>query len=185
MAPKPPLQEEFKLRIGSFKKKAITTAIMLSLFMFLITLGHVYCSILVLVITSIMYKEVISLRRKDEKDKRNSLVWIDWYYFSIFTYALLPYFFKESSGEKSTLSSIFLYEYHSMVFVPMFFFGILLFVFSLERGSYRYQFQRLGFSIITLILVFFCPASVFYNIQKGLFWFFLPQICVIANECIS
>lgn len=94
----------------------------------------------------------------------------------------MPYLLQEKQEQKSNLNSIFFYEYHSLIFVPMFFIGILLFVLSLEKGSYRYQFQRLGFSLLTLMTVFLCPASVFYSIQKGLFWFLIPQILVIVNE---
>ena len=66
---------------------------MISGFFMIITMGHVYCGILVIQLAAMMYKEIISLKRKEEKDKKNQLSWIDWYYFGIFSYLLVPKLF--------------------------------------------------------------------------------------------
>jgi phosphatidate cytidylyltransferase len=66
---------------------------MISGFFVIISLGHIYCAFLVLYIASTMYKEIISLKRKDEKDRRNLFSWIDWYYFGVFAYFLIPKLF--------------------------------------------------------------------------------------------
>lgn len=87
------------------------TFLALSAFGLTVCLGHVYCSLLVLVLTSIMYKEVISLKRKDEKDKKNPLSWIDWYYFGVFTFSVLPWFIKGQSTTGAKVETFF-YEYH-------------------------------------------------------------------------
>jgi CDP-diglyceride synthetase len=59
---------------------------MLSGFIMIVTMGHVYCAILVLALIFFMYKEIISLKRKEEKDRKSLFSWIDWYYFAAFAF---------------------------------------------------------------------------------------------------
>jgi phosphatidate cytidylyltransferase len=93
-----------------------------------------------------MYKEIISLKRKEEKDKRNALfTWIDWYYSAVCAFLMIPNLFVrrvlvEDSIPQGTFLHLILYDYHKLISFGLFMFGILLFVWSLEKGSYRYQF---------------------------------------------
>jgi CDP-diglyceride synthetase len=66
---------------------------MISGFFCIITMGHLYCGIFVIFLAFLMYKEIISLKRKEEKDKKNKLSWIDWYYFGVFAYLMIPNLF--------------------------------------------------------------------------------------------
>ena len=63
---------------------------MISGFFFIIALGHFYVALLVMSIASIMYYEIISLKRKEEKDKRGHVSWIDWYNFIVFAFYVVP-----------------------------------------------------------------------------------------------
>jgi hypothetical protein len=66
---------------------------MISGFFLIITMGHVYCALLVLSISFMMYKEIISLKRKEEKDRKNLFNWIDWYFFGVFAFLMIPNLF--------------------------------------------------------------------------------------------
>ena len=112
-------------------------------FLLIITMGHLYCGIFVLWVSFLMYKEIISLKRNEEKDKKNLFSWIDWYYFGIFAFLMIPTLFlrrilMEESLTKGSLLEMILYDYHRLMSFGFFMFGILLFVWSLRRGSYRY-----------------------------------------------
>lgn len=153
-------------------------------------MGHVYCAILVLNLSFFMYKEIISLKRKDDKDKKNLFSWIDWYYFAAFAFLMIPNLFVrrvlvEGAIQSGTYLHLILYDYHKLISFGLFVFGILLFVWSLERGSYRYQFQRFAWSMLALILVFCVPTFISYNVYKGIFWFVFPQLCVICNDVMA
>ena len=42
---------------------------MISGFLLIITMGHVYCGLLVLSLAFFMYKEIIALKRREEKER--------------------------------------------------------------------------------------------------------------------
>ena len=112
-------------------------------FFLIITLGHLYCSILVLQVTLSMYKEIISLKRKKEKDEKIIFSWLDWYYFGVFAFFMIPKLFLrrilvEDVIEPGTFLYHILYDYHNIISFNMFVTGVLFFVWSLEKGSYRY-----------------------------------------------
>jgi CDP-diglyceride synthetase len=101
---------------------------MVSGFLLIISLGHFYCAIFVLYITSSMYKEIISLKRKKEKDEKIIFSYIDWYYFGVVTFFILPKLFlrrilveealvlKERTEEgESNLIIMILYNYHNII----------------------------------------------------------------------
>ncbi len=88
----------------------------------------------------------------------------------------------EEALDAGTLFYLILYDYHNIISFLMFVLGILFFVWSLERGSYRYQFSRFAWSVLALILVFCLPSFISYNLYKGFFWFVLPHFCVIVND---
>jgi phosphatidate cytidylyltransferase len=118
---------------------------MISGFLFIITMGHLYCAMLILTLIFFMYKEIISLKRKDEKDRKSLFNWIDWYYFAAFAFLQIPNLFLrrvlvENAVPTGTLLHLILYDYQKLISFALFMFGILLFVWSLEKGSYRYQF---------------------------------------------
>ena len=154
---------------------------MISGFFLIITMGHVYCAILVLNIAFLMYKEIISLKRREDKEKKSGTLFsfIDWYYFAAFSFLMIPNLFVrrvlvEGAIPTGTFMHFILYDYHKLISFGLFMFGILLFVWSLEKGSYRYQFQRFAWSMLALILVFCVPTFILYNVYKGIFWFVFP-----------
>lgn len=104
----------------------------------MVTMGHMYSAMMVLVLTYIIYKEIISLKRKDEKDKKNIFSWIDKYYFGVFTFSIIPKFFnsqllKNQIESHHMLKVVFL-EYHKLISFLLFISGLLLFVLSLEKN---------------------------------------------------
>ena len=174
----------------TLKTRCTTGIIMISGFLLIITMGHVYCAILVLNLAFFMYKEIISLKRKDEKDRKSLFSWIDWYYFGSFAFLQIPNLFLrrvlvENAIPTGTLLHLILYDYHKLISFGLFMFGILLFVWSLERGSYRYQFQRFAWSMLALVFVFLIPTFIMYNLYKGIYWFVFPQLCVIVNDIFA
>ena len=75
---------------------------MMIAFFFVVTLGHAYCALMVIALTFISYKEVISLKRKDEKDEKNVFSWMDKYYFGIFCFATFPQYLLNNKSLNDT-----------------------------------------------------------------------------------
>lgn len=163
---------------------------MISGFFLIITLGHLYCGMLVMWLSSTMYKEIVLLKRKEEKDRKILFSWIDWYYFAVFAFYMIPKVILRRVLLEGNLTHggymhFIMYDYHNLITFALAMIGVLLFVLSLERGTYRYQFQRLSWSILALILVFSMPLLVSYNIYKGIFWLVFPHMCVIVNDIFA
>jgi phosphatidate cytidylyltransferase len=63
-----------------------------------------------------------------------------------------------------------------------FVFGVILFVTSLRKGQYKYQFKMFAWTIITCALVVTQTTAVFLNIYQGIIWFILSASMVIVND---
>eukprot|EP00347_Sterkiella_histriomuscorum_P018056 403346957 len=182
--------DDHKVRAQKLRALAWSTGLISFTFMLVIQMGHFYCAMLVLALTFISFKEIISLKRREDKDSKILFSWIDKYYFVIFCFAVTPQFLLTSKSLKQSiendpiLSGLFV-EYHKLISFFMFTFGILIFVLSLEKSSLRYSFSRLTWTWLTLFVVFAPPVPFFYNIYKGLFWFIVPQLIVSINDMTS
>jgi len=88
---------------------------------------------------------------------------------------------QESIEKHSILSFVFI-DYHKIIAFFCFILGLLLFVLSLKRGSLRYSFTRFSWTLFSLFVVFTLPTAAFYNIYKGMFWFFVPHFIVFVND---
>ena len=67
----------------------------------------------------------------------------------------------------------------------MFVFGIMLFVISLRKGQYKYQFSMFSWTIVTCVLVVTQSTAVMMNIYEGIIWLLLPSSMVIVNDCTA
>lgn len=153
-------------------------------------MGHAYCAIGVMILTFLIYKEVISLNRKEEKDNKNIFSWMDKYYFGVFMFSASKLIFLNNNAFKSEIDSspiliAIFYEYQKLISYLLFVFGILIFVWSLRRGQLRYQFKRLAQTILCLMMVYTIPSSSLYLIYKGLYWFLIPHLSVIFNDTFA
>ena len=67
----------------------------------------------------------------------------------------------------------------------MFVFGIVLFVLSLHKGQYKYQFSMFGWTIVTCVLIVTQSTAVIMNIYEGIIWLLLPASLVIVNDIFA
>jgi phosphatidate cytidylyltransferase len=67
----------------------------------------------------------------------------------------------------------------------MFVLGIMLFVISLRKGQYKYQFSMFAWTIVTCVLVVTQSTAVIMNIYEGIIWLLLPASLVIVNDCTA
>lgn len=63
--------------------------------------------------------------------------------------------------------------------------GLVMFVLSLKKGRYAYQFGQFAWTHM-ILLVIFVPSSFFVsNIFEGLIWFLLPCFLIIGNDIMA
>jgi CDP-diglyceride synthetase len=63
--------------------------------------------------------------------------------------------------------------------------GFLLFVISLKKGFYKYQFRQFAWTHIGCLLLVGQTSVIVYNIYEGLFWFVIPCLMVICNDIFA
>ena len=67
----------------------------------------------------------------------------------------------------------------------LFVIGIILFVTSLRKSQYKYQFKMFSWTIITCVLVVSQTTTIMINVYDGIIWFLLPASLVIVNDCTA
>mmetsp|Transcript_2725 Transcript_2725/g.8303 ORF Transcript_2725/g.8303 Transcript_2725/m.8303 type:complete len:303 (-) Transcript_2725:275-1183(-) len=61
-------------------------------------------------------------------------------------------------------------------------FGLVLFVWSLKKRHYKYQFKQFAYCHVTLLVIVVQSSFLVSNMFKGLIWFLLPCSLVICND---
>ena len=75
-----------------------------------------------------------------------------------------------------------IYNYHSMISFLLYIMGVLIFLNSLQKGKYNYQFRVFGFNHIVLLIFGVQSSLMISNLFNGLVWFILPCGLVICND---
>ena len=156
--------------------RGYTTVLMLGGFCLLIYLGHVPLMALVFFLQVTMFKELKALSKVlSTKAVLPSFRPLHWYWFTtavFFTYGkVFDYYFHVHT------------PYHTFLSFTMYCVGVLLFVWSLQRGYYKYQFESFAWVHLTLLLIVMQSTFVVVNMFHGLIWFILPALLIVSNDC--
>jgi phosphatidate cytidylyltransferase len=76
----------------------------------------------------------------------------------------------------------FMIRYHNLICFMLYIFGFFLFIRSLTKGYYKYQFRSFAWIHIILFLFGFSSSLITANIFNGLVWFILPVSLVVCND---
>ena len=76
----------------------------------------------------------------------------------------------------------YLLKYHKFICFMLYCFGFLLFLKSLTKGYYRYQFRQFAFIHIIFMIFGYFSSMIISNIYNGIIWFLLPVSCVVIND---
>jgi phosphatidate cytidylyltransferase len=75
--------------------------------------------------------------------------------------------------------------HHRFISFVLYVLGIVVFVLTLKKGHYRFQFGLFGFTHMALLLVVCQSHFIINNIFEGLIWFILPVGMVVANDTFA
>ncbi|GBG25894.1 Phosphatidate cytidylyltransferase [Hondaea fermentalgiana] len=176
-------------RFQSFVTRASWSLVMIFAFLFIVVyLQQTGCAVLVCIIQGLMYKElvVIQMNESSERDLPGfKFLYAYWFMVtSIFTYGktleghFLMHSLRHHLGFKISdhLQKFDLYCY------LLYAFGLILFVWSLKKKHYKYQFKQFAYCHVTLLLVVVQSSALVANMFHGLIWFLLPCSLVICND---
>ncbi|KAK7203657.1 cytidylyltransferase family-domain-containing protein [Myxozyma melibiosi] len=184
-APAADLISEKEKKKQNFIVRTIWTVVMILGFFGLLAAGHGYIMLLVTAIQILTYKEVIALANEPAREKKLPYgKTINWYFLATTIYFLygesVIHYFQEVVLVDSYLLP--LATHHRFISYMLYIIGFMIFVSSLEKGHYKFQFAQFAFTHVTLLLVVVQAQFIMNNIFSGLFWFFLPASLVIIND---
>ncbi|KAL6062402.1 phosphatidate cytidylyltransferase [Balamuthia mandrillaris] len=173
-------------------KRTIFGALLVFMFAFLLYLGHFWVSLLVVLIQTLVFREVVSLRYKQsqavEEEKGKKLLPL---FRTINYYFLLTSYFWIYGEPLLDLIAVryteyaFLAHYHLWLSFSLYVIGFVGFVLSLKKGYFFFQFQQFAWTLMTLGLVVVQSSVIINNIYEGLFWLLLPHSLIICNDIMA
>ncbi|ANB13186.1 phosphatidate cytidylyltransferase [Sugiyamaella lignohabitans] len=183
---KEPSEREKKKQ--NFIVRTVWTLVMIVFFVAILGAGHIWVIALVGLIQILTFKEVINLSSEPAREKR--LPWgrkLNWYFLATTIYFLegenLIYYFKNVVLVDSLLLPLAIH--HRFLSYCLYIIGFVYFVYSLEKGHYKFQFTQFCITHMTLFLVVIQAHFIVNNIFAGLFWFMVPAALVICNDIFA
>jgi phosphatidate cytidylyltransferase len=177
-------QQGKKGKWNDLKIRVKWSLLMASLFYLILFAGHIYSSIMVAVIAISIFYELIDLSIFKERNAEiKNYHFICWY---ILTLGLYFSYIRILKDKISFLTqyTIFYYllKYHKFICFMLYCLGFLLFLTSLRKGHYKYQFRQFAYIHIIFMIFGYVSSMIISNIFSGLIWFLLPVSCVVIND---
>ena len=158
--------------------------IMTSFVFLIIAMGSIYTAILVGIITIAIFYELLDIPRFKERNLEvKNYYLVSWYILSLGMYYSYILVLKDKiilEGKFKIL--LFLLKYHKFICFMLYCFGFLLFLKSLKKGYYRYQFQQFAYLHLIFLIFGFLSSLIISNIFHGMIWFLVPVSCVVIND---
>eukprot|EP01056_Protomagalhaensia_sp_Gyna25_P005856 Protomagalhaensia_sp_Gyna_25__5855@NODE_877_length_2481_cov_19_479115_g691_i0_p1_GENE_NODE_877_length_2481_cov_19_479115_g691_i0NODE_877_length_2481_cov_19_479115_g691_i0_p1_ORF_typecomplete_len200_score6_30CTP_transf_1/PF01148_20/3_9e26DUF1129/PF06570_11/0_29ArAE_2_N/PF10337_9/2_1_NODE_877_length_2481_cov_19_479115_g691_i0373972 len=132
------------------------------------------------------YREIISLKRNQQKENRLPLFFVQrWYWFwltvlgTLYGY-LIP--FTKILVDEPPHWMYWVSVNHTLVTYMLGLLGVMVFILSLRRYSIRYQFTQFSIMFLSCIVVVCQGGTYIRSISYGLIWFTVSSTAVIAND---
>ncbi|PON34036.1 Phosphatidate cytidylyltransferase, eukaryota [Parasponia andersonii] len=169
--------------------RAYSSVWMIGGFAFIIYMGHLYITAMVVVIQIFMAKELFNLLRKAHEDRHlPGFRLLNWHFF--FTAMLFVYgrilsqrLFNTITSDKFPYQLVSsLIKYHMVICYSLYITGFVWFIVTLKKKMYKYQFGQYAWTHMILIVVFTQSSFTVANIFEGIFWFLLPATLIVIND---
>ncbi|GAA5816653.1 hypothetical protein MFLAVUS_010183 [Mucor flavus] len=167
--------------------RTITTLIMISIFFLILASGYIWSIIMVMIITVLVYREVIHIAYYSAKGNMRWFKSMSWYYLITTEYFLygesIIYYFKEIVMVDAFLLPFA--THHRFISFMLYVIGFVFFVLNLKKGLYRQQMSQFGWTHMAIFLIVFQAHFIVDNILEGLIWFVLPAALVVCNDIFA
>lgn len=175
-------------RWRNYMVRFLFTWIMIFGFGFVVYLGPLAITILILAIQVKCFHEIITIGYVVYKS--HHLPWfrtISWYFLIASNY----YLYGESLIEKFSLLLrrhdflMTFVTYHRFISFSMYTAGFVAFVLTLKKTYYLKQFTLFGYTHLALLLIVTQSNLMIQNVFDGLIWFLLPVSLIICNDIMA
>lgn len=172
----------------AFVTRTIWSLVMIGSFSVLLLSGHIPLIAIVIIFQILVFKEIIALTSEPARDRNlpyNKL--LSWYFLLSSVYYLdgqsIFAFLQETDISNPTIT--FMSKNHKLIAYTLYLAAFILFVYTLKKGFYKFQFAQLCATHMTLLVVVFQSHLIIDNIFKGIIWFLLPAALVIVNDIFA
>lgn len=184
----PPPQSEYDKKKQTFITRTIWTFVMIAGFFLSMFAGHIYVMGIVTAIQIVSFKEVIAIANVPSRAKNIPFTQsLNWYFLGTTMYFLygesVIYYFKHIVLVDRVL--IIFATHHRFISFMLYVMGFVVFVGSLKKGHYRFQFTQFAWTHMALYLINVQAHFIINNIFEGMIWFFLPASLVITNDIFA
>ncbi|KYQ91467.1 CDP-diacylglycerol synthase [Tieghemostelium lacteum] len=166
--------------------RSIIGAFMIAFFALILNTDHFVVSLFVIAIQLLVFKEMISVRYLEAKEKKiPRFRTLNWFFLlsSFFYFYAKPILVKLTHYYPDLFQHFV--RYHLWHSFSLYVIGFVSFTFTLRKGSYRYQFSQLTWTLMTLLLVVVQSNFLISNIYTGLIWFILPVSIIVCNDIFA
>lgn len=162
--------------------RTVFSVLMVYIFLAAISVGIRFGVFILMVIMTSMFYEVTRINQRVRKDRQlPSVVFIKWYFFfASYLCILLSCLREPMQNTFSWLDSAYdVLPFHAFCAAML---GLVIFVLSLRKGMYRYQFIQLTWTVMVLVITQAQFVGEMRNMVRGMIWFLLPVSCVATND---
>jgi len=178
---------EKEKRTRSILERTIMGLIMGGVFFCIVSTNHIVVSLFVVVLQTIVFKEVIAVRYREAKEKNlwgfRTIHWLLLIATDFYIYGDLLLHMSRRIIAWQTLD--YLHRYHLAIAFGVYLIAFTGFVVSLKKDYYKYQISQLAWTIMTLIVFVGQSQFVISNIFHGLIWFMMPACLIICNDVMA
>ncbi len=164
--------------------RTVTGAGMIFLFAAITYSGHVYVLALLVILQSLVFREMVNVRCIAAKDKEIPLFCtLQWSWFAVavfYSYGDFLHDFVQNNLELRWL--VPLTRWHAGASFCMYSFCFIVSVLTLKKGLYRYQISQLTWTVVTICTIVAQLKFVAHSVFSGMFWFFVPCSLVVCND---
>ena len=150
--------------------------------------GHLATLCLVLIVQTLMFRELVNVRYSQRRVKDLPLFrTTQWGWFvtcMIYSYGQIFYSERMYSLISSHLIAR-LIPYINLFSLGLYSLLLMTFVFTLEPRYYKYQVGQLAWTVVSIVITVVQVNSFTHNIFNGLFWFLFPLSLVICNDSFA
>lgn len=167
---------------------------MLTLLAFgLLEVGCIYTTLLVYLMMTIAFYEMICVQRNEEKETviQIKTVWVEmWFYAAAQFYLVSKTWLTQDLLTKShiflpSLLDDMLFKFHSFYTFCFLAGGMILFVLSLEEGFYAYQFKQLGWTLLNLLFICTAGHGHLIGLWRLRLWFVYTVVLLSLRDSVD
>lgn len=176
--------------VSSWGTRTRWTIILLVGFAGIIAVGHPALTLLIFLCHVLMYKEIVAIGFKWSKEKQLPLSrTMNWYFYTSVCFFIYTHTLHRALAESKSLMEIpffrFAVQYYVQITTALLIWGVVAFTLLLKKDFYKYQFQQLAWTTMSLIFVVCPSAFILSNMYQGIFWFILPALLVVTNDIFA